>query len=334
MIEIIIVIGLILGSGMFSGLTIALMSFEKDDLETIVAIGGLDDSPYTKQDSIKAKRVLNIIQDKQLLVVTLLLGNTAVNAALSVFLSGIVGAGIVAGVVSTALIVIFGEIIPVVVITKFALTIGAKVSEFVKLLIWILFPISYFIIKGLKQLERVFGESQIYSLSRREIIHNIKRLEEDADSDIDALDSSMIEGALSLSNTQLKTIMTLRNNVFRLKKDTIIDAELLEKIIESGHTRIPIFEDEEQENFIGIFNVKKLIGQNPIGQSVGQFVNKNRRITLDIDMTCDDAIIKMIEDKNHLALVTNGNYWEGIVTLEDMVEEILKREIIDEYDKE
>jgi metal transporter CNNM len=332
--EIIIIVLLIIGSGFFSGLTIALMSFEIEDLETIKNIGGEGDAPYTKEDAKKASKILKIIQDKKLLVVTLLLGNTAVNAALSIFLANIVGEGLVAGIVSTGLIVIFGEIIPVVVITKYALQVGAYVSEFVKLLITIFYPISFFIIKGLNFLENILGENQIYNLSRREMVYNIKKLKEDDSSDIDEFDSSMIEGALSLSDKKLKDVMTLRNNVFRLQENRKIDKELLEEIIASGHTRIPVFKDVEHEEYIGVFNVKKLIGEYPIGKKVGQFVNKDAKLILNTEMSCDDAIIKLIDTRLHIALVSNENFWEGIVTLEDIVEEIIKKEIIDEFDKE
>ena len=330
--DIVIVILLIIGSGFFSGLTIALMSFEVEDLETIKAIGGKGDSPYSSLQALQAKKIIPLIQDKKLLVVTLLLGNTAVNAALSVFLSGLVGAGIVAGVVSTALIVIFGEIIPVVVITNFALSIGAKISNLIKLLIYLFYPISYFIILGLNYLESFF-ETKIYGLSRKEIIHNVKTMEKDENSDIDAFDRDIIEGALSLNKTMVKKVMTPKEKVLKFTEDTIINNIVLQKVIDSGHTRIPIFKTTKEEIYKGVFNVKKLIGKEPIGKKIKLYTNEKLNVELESKEKCDDAINIMIENKTHLALVKENNKWIGIVTLEDMLEEILKREIIDEYDK-
>ena len=309
------------------------MAFDAKDLETIISIGGKGDSPYSSKDAIMANKVLNIIKNKQLLVVTLLLGNTAVNAALSIFLSGLVGAGLIAGIISTFLIVIFGEIIPVVLISRFSLLIGSKVSFFVLFLIKIFYPISFFIVKGLQSFEKLFGDEIVYSLSRKEIVHNIECLEKDKSSDIDAFDSSLVKGSLSLAHTNVKDVMTLRKDVFFLEKNTVITKDILNNIINSGYTRIPIFETSNQINFVGVFNVKTLIGIDPIGKKIKHFIS-NKTLFFSPNDTCDDVIIQMISSKTHIATVYDEFDFRGIITLEDVIEEILNREIIDEYDKE
>ena len=114
--DIIIVLALITSSGMFSGLTIGLMGLSIDDVQRSADLGDKN-----------ASKVLPVIKSGNLLLVTLLLGNTAVNATLSIFLGGVVGTGLMAGVISTALILVFGEILPAAALTRHALVVGAKV---------------------------------------------------------------------------------------------------------------------------------------------------------------------------------------------------------------
>lgn len=320
---------LIIGSGFFSGLTIALMSLEKGTLKKIISIGGKEGSSYTEEESIMALKVLETTQDKTKLIVTLLLGNTAVNAALSVYLSGMVGAGLMAGVISTVLIVLFGEIIPVVVITKYALRVGSFVAPFVKLLAKILYPISFSIIYILN---RFIGEDELKQFSKLEVIHQVEEMVEDPNSKIDSMDVNIVRGALSLNETRVQDIMTPRNKVYRLDSKTIITKEKIEEIIESGYTRIPVFEDDNQEKLYGILNTKKLIGIDPIGLDIKDFVNKDKSFMFNINIKTDDAIARMISKKRHLAIISNNDFWEGIITLEDIMEAILNTEIEDEFD--
>jgi metal transporter CNNM len=110
----IIITVLIFFSALFSGLTLGLMGLDKYELKRKVELGNAD-----------AQKVYPLRKQGNLLLTTLLVGNVAVNAALSIFL-GSIASGLVAGVVATVLIVIFGEIIPQSVFSRFALKLGAR----------------------------------------------------------------------------------------------------------------------------------------------------------------------------------------------------------------
>ena len=96
-----LIVLLVLLSGMFSGLTIGLSSLSKDELMIIEAKGN--------EQSIMAKKVLMVLEDYNLLLVTLLLGNTVVNSILTDLAGNVVGTGIFAVLTATFLILIFGE---------------------------------------------------------------------------------------------------------------------------------------------------------------------------------------------------------------------------------
>ena len=126
-----IVLILILLSGLFSGLTLGLLGLNKSELERKIKLGDK-----------KAKRVYNIRKNGNLLLCTLLLGNVAVNSALAIFLGSITN-GILAGVMATGLIVIFGEILPQATISRYALTVGYHSFWMVKFFIFLLYPVWY-----------------------------------------------------------------------------------------------------------------------------------------------------------------------------------------------
>ena len=113
---------LIMLSGLFSGLNLGLMSFAEEDLRIVI-----EGSPDINERSNAAK-ILPLRKHGNLLLCTLLLGNTLVNAMIAILLAGM-SSGIMGGLITTAVIVVFGEIIPQSVCSRHALYIGAKVSS-------------------------------------------------------------------------------------------------------------------------------------------------------------------------------------------------------------
>ena len=123
MYSILVVGALLLLSGLFSGLTLGLMSLDPQQLE-IVQAGG---SPTERK---QAERILPIRQKGNQLLCTLLLGNTLVNAGIAILTASFTS-GLVGGMLSTGFILIFGEIIPQSVCSRYGLAAGAKTTELV-----------------------------------------------------------------------------------------------------------------------------------------------------------------------------------------------------------
>lgn len=121
---------LLILSACFSGLNLGMMSLGPHDLKRKMQMGDK-----------RAAKIYPIRKKGNLLLVTLLLGNVAVNAAIAIFMSS-VASGLVAGIVSTLLITIFGEILPQAVFSRFALSIGSRIVWLVKIFIFILYPIA------------------------------------------------------------------------------------------------------------------------------------------------------------------------------------------------
>lgn len=312
----IIVIGLILLSGLFSGLTLGLLSLDKNELKRKISLGNKD-----------AKRVYPVRKKGNLLLCTLLLGNVGVNTAIAIFFGGI-ASGLLGGIIATVIIVIFGEIVPQAVFARHALYFGAKMAWLVKIFLYILLPISWPLAWVL---DKILGDEMTTIYSKKELMKIVEEHEDSKESDVDADEERIIIGALSFSGITAKQIMTASNMIFALEKSNILDSNLLSTIKEEGFTRIPVY-DKTIDNIIGILYTKDLI--NIDKNKEVEYVSRGSDVLeIKINTKLDELLNTFIKSKNHMAFVKNEKgKLEGIVTLEDVVEEILKQEIMDETD--
>jgi len=136
---------LVILSGMLSGLTLGLLGLDLFELKRI-ANGA---KPNATPDDVKnAQKIIPIRQHGNWLLCTLLVGNVAVNAAVSILLADYTS-GLEGFILSTVIIVIFGEILPQATCARYPLVIGAKTTWFTNSLMIILAPVAYPISCGL-----------------------------------------------------------------------------------------------------------------------------------------------------------------------------------------
>jgi metal transporter CNNM len=307
-------------SGLFSGLTIGLVGLPLGD---IIRASELGDNQATK--------VLEVKKDANLLLVTLLLGNTAINSTLAIFLGAAIGPGVIAGVVSTFLIMIFGEILPASIISQHPLKVGSAMAPLVKVLMGITYPITKPIAMAL---DKYVGTEGIVIINRAELRHIVEQLLKSKESDIDELDRQAMVGTILLSEKKVGDHMS--KNPYTLDSETPITQELFTNIKEKGYTRIPVIKDNE---VVGILNAKDLIGMGGNGQQKVKWVmnknnsaNGNRIFKVDDEAKLDDVMNYMIKNHIHIAMVKSYEAFVGVITLEDILEEVLLTEIIDEFD--
>ena len=312
----VIVIVLVVLSGLFSGLTLGLMGLNAQELKRKAALG-----------DERAKRVYTVRRDGNLLLTTLLVGNVAVNTALSIFL-GSLAPGIVAGLIATALIVVFGEIAPQATFSRYGLSLGARVVWLVKIFIFVLYPICKPIALIL---DWILGHELPSVYSKQELIKLVEEHKYSTDSDVDEDEEQIIRGALTFASLRAKDVMTRRDKVFMLEEGDVFSNERLEEIRDLGFSRIPVYEGNEG-NIVGIVLTKELIGRS-LAECKAREVMHNTIISVDEETCLDDVFEEFIKSKKHLFVVKNdeGNAI-GVVTFEDVLEEILREEIEDETD--
>ncbi|MCD4760664.1 CNNM domain-containing protein [bacterium] len=313
----VIVIILVLLSGLFSGLTLGLLSLDKNELERKISLGNKE-----------AEKVYAVRKRGNLLLCTLLLGNVAVNSTLAIFL-GNIASGFIASLTATGLIVIFGEIIPQATFARYALQVGAKTAWLVKIFIFILFPICWPIAW---MLNKILGDEMPTIYSKKELIKIMEEHEGSKRSDLDADEERIIKGALSYSTKNVEQVMTPRTVIYAFKDDTILNQKTLQKIKKEGFTRIPIYKTTI-DNIIGILYVKDLIDVKS-GIKIDKVYRKESILTVPKQLHLDDLLELFIKTKIHMAFVKDEYQGlEGLVTLEDVLEEIIRQEIVDETDR-
>lgn len=312
-----IVVFLILFSALFSGLTLGFFSLNKDDLERKAELGD-------KQ----AKKVYKIRKNGNLLLCTLLIGNVAVNSTLSIFL-GSLASGLMAGLTATALIVVFGEIIPQAAFSRYALILGAKFSWLVRLFIIVLFPICWPLAWAL---DKVLGDEIPTVYSKHELMKIIESHEDLKESEVDKDEEKIIKGALSFSDKNAQDVMTPRTEIFSLEANQKLDQATMKRIFKSGHSRIPVYE-EKLDNIVGLLYVKDLILSDNRKQDLSKIIRK-KVIFTDNKKPLDNLFNAFKRTRNHLFIVLDEyGMVSGLITIEDVLEEIIGAEIVDEYDQ-
>jgi len=309
---------LVVLSGLFSGLTLGLLSLDANSLRR-----------RAKHGDKEAAIIYPIRQKGNLLLTTLLLGNVAVNTTLSIFL-GTIASGIVAGIIATALIVILGEVLPQAVFSRHALWFGSRTIWFTKIAIFIAYPVAYPIAW---MLDRFLGAELPTTYSRNELMDIISEHEESEHSTIDADEERIIHGALQFSRMRVREVMTPAVNVFSFDESQRLNHDFFTEVNEHGFSRFPIYSGDPS-NIVGIMYVKDLLveDENISIKDTEEAFDRNF-ITVGSGNMLDAVLGKMLKSKQHLAIVRNRNYqFIGVITLEDIIEEIIQQEIEDEDD--
>ncbi|XP_067858165.1 metal transporter CNNM2-like isoform X4 [Heptranchias perlo] len=318
-------------SGMFSGLNLGLMALDPMELRIVQNCG-------TEKEKNYAKRIEPVRRQGNYLLCSLLLGNVLVNTTLTTLLDDIAGSGMVAVAVSTIGIVIFGEIVPQAICSRHGLAVGAKTIVLTKFFMLMTFPASYPVSR---LLDVILGQ-EIGTVYNREKLLEMLRVT-DPYNDLVKEELNIIQGALELRTKTVEDVMTPLRDCFMITCDAILDFNTMSEIMESGYTRIPVYEGE-RSNIVDLLFVKDLAFVDPDDctplKTITKFYNHPLHFVFN-DTKLDAMLEEFKKGKSHLAIVQRVNnegegdpFYEvlGIVTLEDVIEEIIKSEILDETD--
>jgi len=304
-------------SALCSGLNIALMSLEVADLRRKSKLGNTD-----------ARKVLPLRRNTHLSLAAILLCNIAAVSASSLVLEGELY-GILAGLTSTLLIVVFGEIIPQALFNRHALTYTARLAPLLRLMILLTYPVS----KPLQLLlDKLFGQEVDELQSRHELGVMISEHLGSQNSELDDDEVEIIRGALLLSEKRVRDIMTPIAQVYWLIPQTIIDGDKIDEIKDRGRSRIPVFNADKTICY-GVLLMKQLIDIDFDEESPRVDELTLHPVQAVGSMTALDTMLrKFIGSHTHLVPVEKDDKIVGIVTIEDLIEEIVGHEIEDETD--
>jgi len=302
-------------SALFSGLTLGLMALDVHTLKRKNRLGN-------KQAAL----ILPIREKGNHLLTTLLLGNVAVNAVLAIFL-GSIASGVVAGLLATTLIFILGEIIPQAVISRHAMSFGSVAAPAVSLLMKVSWPITYPI--G-AMLDKALGEELPTMYTKREIMEIISEHEDSLESAIDRDEERIVHGALQFSNKTVENVMTPKEHVEVLLEDQVLDEDMRRHITEEGFSRYPV-RSKDNGHIMGILYTKDVLIADE-AQRVSD-ICEHKHLTVRPSDKLDIVLAHMLKRRLHMAIVRDEmNTFLGVITLEDIIEEVIQQEILDEDD--
>lgn len=328
LLNIIVLILLLICSALISGSEVGLFSLKPHELEKI----------HEANDNSSVSAIRQLLNQPNYLLATILIANNTVNIAIILlstitlnqqfnfnvlpdwlnFLIQVIGI--------TFFILLFGEILPKVYATKNALKMALFMAKPLNFLIAIFKPISYLLISSTNFIDKKI-KRKTHDISVEELSHAI-----DLTNDINSNEQEhqILKGIVKFGETSVKEIMTARVKVVSIEKDTPFD-EVIKVILESGHSRIPVYE-ETFDKVLGVLYIKDIIPHINNEKDFNWntlirtpfFVPENKKL--------DDLLKEFQERKIHLAIIVDEyGGTSGIITLEDIIEEIVG-EISDEFD--
>lgn len=322
--EAILLFVLLFLSALISGTEVAFFSLSKsmlDDLET-------DNNP-------RASVVVALLSTPKKLLATILITNNFINI-LIVLLFSILGGYFMEGldgrlrllievVFITFLILLFGEVLPKVYANRNSLSFSMFMSRPIAILNKLLSPVS-FLLTGLTNIVEDRLSKKNSTLSVETLSQALELTSDDATTKDE---KSILEGIVAFGSTETVQVMKPRIDIFAIP-DTMPFQEMLQKIIENGFSRNPVYH-ESIDDIIGVLYARDLLAHIQKKDFNWQalirapyFVPENKKL--------DDLLQEFQEKKNHLAIVVDEyGGTSGLVSLEDVIEEIVG-DISDEFD--
>lgn len=230
-------------------------------------------------------------------------------------------------VLVTFLILLFGEVLPKVYATRNSLKFALLMSKPIKALNVVLSPLSLPLIRLTKIVENRLGDrSHDFSVEKLS-----QALELTSDNGSSKDEQKILKGIVSFGNTETVQIMKPRIDIFAISDEEPYE-EVLAKILKNGYSRNPVYKNSI-DNITGVLYAKDLLAHLDKTKLKWQdlqrdpfFVPENKKL--------DDLLSEFQDKKNHLAIVVDEyGGTSGIVTLEDVIEEIVG-DINDEFDDE
>ncbi|CAN1158618.1 DUF21 domain-containing protein At4g14230 [Linum perenne] len=286
---------LVIFAGLMSGLTLGLMSLSLVDLEILQRSG----SDAEKKQSAA---ILPVVQKQHQLLVTLLLCNAASMEALPIYLDKMFNQ-YVAIILSVTFVLFFGEVIPQAICSRYGLAVGANLAWLVRLLMIICYPISFPL--G-KILDYVLGHNEpLFRRAQLKALVSIHSKEAGKGGELTHDETTIIAGALDLTEKTAEEAMTPIESTFSLDVNSKLDWEAIGKVLARGHSRVPVYSGNPK-NIIGLLLVKALLTVRPETETPVSAVSIRRIPRVPSDMPLYDILNEFQKGSSHMAAVVRA----------------------------
>lgn len=326
--KLVILVMCLIFSALFSASETALMSLSKIRLKQMV-----------ENKEKGASRINKLLSEPSRLLSAILIGNNLVNIGASSLMTSIAidiygnrGVGIATGVM-TFLILIFGEITPKSLAAQHSEKLSVRLSSFIQLVMMILTPISFLLTKITNFMVKILGGDVDINkpfITQEELKTMVGVSHKEGV--LEGEEKDMIYNVFDFGDSQVNDVMIARTEMVALDVNTPYE-DLIQIFHQEQYSRMPVYEDTI-DNIIGILHVKDLLF---LEDQDDEFDLRNYirepHYTYEFKST-KELFKEMRSERFHMAIVLDEyGGTEGIVTLEDLVEEIVG-DIEDEYDKD
>ncbi|MEP0861908.1 MAG: HlyC/CorC family transporter [Ignavibacterium sp.] len=325
---------LLICSGFFSGSEVAFFSLDKKKIDK-----------HFKNNPLLHRHILTLINFPRRLLVTILIGNTLVNVALSIIavilaldIANLFNVNInlaitVQIIVTTLLVLLFGELLPKMIATNSTITFAKYAVIPIYIISSVLYPVSEFITELIKLSVSKLTFDKSKSALTAEEFSDLASLSTEKGA-IDENEKEIINSIVEFRDTTVSEIMTPRVDIVAVSETKSID-EVIKIINESGHSRIPVYKGNIDviagvvfaKDLLKFINNEELKKQTRLSTLLKKvlFVPESKKI--------GDLLREFQARKIHLAIVVDEyGGTAGLITLEDIIEEVVG-DIWDEYDK-
>ncbi len=284
-----------------------------------------------------AARALKIIEKYDKTLTTILIGNNIVNILTSslatvmcIALFGDEMGSLVATAAATIVVLIFGEILPKTIAKSHAESFACAISGVMTFLMTFFTPLSAFFILLQKGANKLFAsKNKEVSMTEQELLSIIDEIEDEGV--LEEQEGSLVKSALVFDETIVSQVITPRVNIVAVEINSDIE-KVKDLFIREQYSRLPVYE-KTVDHIVGVITQHEFLEKLIRGDSFT--IREIMQDTLHIPnlMKISDVLKQMQKNKLHLAVVVDQyGGTEGIVTLEDIIEELVG-EIWDESDE-
>lgn len=281
----------------------------------------------------RAREVMELSDNYDNLLSTILVGNNIVNIALSsiatVFFMGLYptyGATI-ATAVATIVVLIFGEISPKGLAKEHPEKFAMFSAPFIGILTVLLTPVNWVFAQWKKVLAKVFNADGVRPITEEELLTMVE--EAQTEGGIGEEQSELIQNAIEFNDLDAWDVLTPRVDIIAIEIDDT-EEEVHQMFLESGFSRLPVYEGD-LDNIVGVLNQKDFHNFIRGGRaSISEYVKPV--IFVAGSMKIAQLLKKLQTVKTHIAIIVDEyGGTDGLVTMEDIIEELVG-EIYDEHD--
>ncbi|EGA89968.1 hemolysin [Planococcus donghaensis MPA1U2] len=325
---------------MFIALGIFLiMSFFLSGSETaLTAVNRMKVHLRAEQGDAKAQKLQKLIAKPDRMITTILIGNNIANIMLPTLVTMIaISRGWEVGVATailTLVLIIFGEVLPKTISATFADKVAYIVFPVISFLVVILLPLTWLLAQFTNVFIRIISKGTVKEATMTK--EELRTMVDIASTEgtFEEEESERIKGVLDFPHKDVSDVMsTHRTDTVGIAIDSTYE-EVRDLILDSSYTRYPVYE-ESMDNVVGLFYSKKLIewSMNP-NLTLEELMDDNPLFVVQ-SVSVEKVFKMMMAKKKHMAVILDeygGTL--GIVTHEDIIEEMIGQDIEDETDEE